>query len=77
MTVDKKDRLKMAIYKHTGQGHGMRRAKGNGLEPRIGYRLDTHTDREYELKRELKKKASLKMESFSKQKSDCLKKDRL
>ena len=55
MTVDKKDRLKMAIYKHTGQGYGRRRGKGNGLEPGIRYRLDTHTDREYELKRELVK----------------------
>ena len=43
----------MVIYKHTGQGYGRRRAKGNGLEPGIRNRLDTHTDREYELKREL------------------------
>ena len=55
MTADKKYRLKMAIKKHTGQDYGRRRGKGNGLEPGIRYRLDTHTDREYELKRELVK----------------------
>ena len=56
MTADKYKRLKMAIYKHTGQGCGRRRGAGNGLEPGIRYRLDRHTGREHDgLKRELVK----------------------
>ena len=46
MTADKQKRLKMAMYKHTGQGYGRRRGTGNGLEPGIRYRLDKHTGRE-------------------------------
>ena len=45
----------MVVYKHTGQGYGRRRGIGNGLESGIRNRLDTHTDRKYELERELVK----------------------
>ena len=56
MADDKQKRLKLAIYKHTGQDCGRRRGAENGLEPGIRYRLDRHTGREHDgLKRELVK----------------------